>query len=54
LVDQKLIKKNEVNPIHSHPKYITNKFPPETRTSILPTNKFIKINKRSTLGSYLK
>lgn len=54
LVDQKLIKKNDVNPINSHPKNITNKFPPTTRMHILIINKFINKNNRSTCGSYRK
>ena len=54
LVDQKLIKKNEVKPINSHPKNNTNKFPPITKIHILIINKFINKNKRSTCGSYLK
>jgi hypothetical protein len=48
LVDQKLIKKNEVRPISSHPKNKTNKFPPNTSIHILIINKLINKNKRST------
>lgn len=54
LVDQKLIKKNEVKPIISHPKNIITKFPEETKKTILIMNKFNKINNLSTKGSYLK
>jgi len=54
LVDQKLIKKNDVKPINSHPKNRTNKFPPNTKIHILIINKLINKNKRSTCGSYLK
>ncbi len=54
LVDQKLIKKNDVKPINSHPKNNTNKLPPITKIHILIINKLINKNKRSTCGSYLK
>lgn len=54
LVFQKLIKKNDVNPINSQPKYNTKKLPPETNNIILPTNVLIKSNNLSTFGSYLK
>lgn len=54
LVDQKLIKKNEVKPISSHPKNSTIKFPLITKMHILIINSVIKVNKRSTCGSYLK
>ena len=50
-VDQKLIKKNDVNPINSQPKKITNKLPPTTSMHILIINRFIKRNRRSTCGS---
>ena len=53
-VDQKLIRKNEVNPINSQPKNITNKLPAVTKHIILITKRFINSIKRSTLGSYLK
>lgn len=53
-VDQKFIKKNDVNPINSHPKKRTNKLPPNTNIHILIINKFMNKNKRSTWGSYLK
>ena len=54
LVDQKLIRKKEVNPINSHPKNNITKFPEETKKTILIINRFKKIIKRSTKGSYLK
>lgn len=54
LVDQKLIKKNDVKPIISHPKNNTKKLPLVTKQIILITKQFIKRIKRSTLGSYLK
>jgi hypothetical protein len=54
LVVQKLIKKKEVKPINSQPKNKIIKFPAETRTIILITNKFKNINNLSTCGSYLK
>ena len=54
LVFQKLINKNEVKPINSQPKKIIIKLPDVTKIDILITNKFIKIIKRSILGSYLK
>jgi len=47
-VDQKLIKKNDVNPINSHPKNKTNKLPPITKIHMLIINKFINKNNRST------
>lgn len=53
-VVQKLIKKKDVSPISSQPKNKIIKFPAETKTIILITNKFKKINSRSTCGSYLK
>lgn len=53
-VDQKLIKKNEVRPINSHPKNKTNRLPPKTSIHILIINKLINKNNRSTWGSYLK
>ena len=54
LVDQKLIKKNEVKPINSQPKNKTKKFPLVTKQTILITKQFIKRINLSTLGSYLK
>jgi len=48
LVDQKLIKKNEVNPISSQPKNKTKTLPPITSMHILIINKFINNNSRST------
>ena len=53
-MDQKFIKKKEVNPINSHPKNKTKKLPLVTKQTILITNEFIKSVNRSTLGSYLK
>jgi len=54
LVDQKLIKKNEVKPINSQPKNKTNKLPLVTKHIILITKQFIKSINLSTFGSYLK
>ena len=54
LVDQKLIKKKEVNPIISQPKNNTKKLPLVTKHIILITNEFIRRVNLSTLGSYLK
>lgn len=54
LVDQKFISKNDVTPINSHPKNITNKLPPVTKHTILITKAFIKSIRRSRCGSYLK
>jgi hypothetical protein len=54
LVDQKLIKKNDVNPINSQPKNNIIKFPEETKKTILIINKFKNIINLSTRGSYLK
>ena len=53
-VDQKLIKKNEVNPINSQPKNKTKQLPLKTKHIILITKLFNKSIKRSILGSYLK
>jgi hypothetical protein len=53
-VDQKLIRKNDVSPISSHPKNKTNKFPPKTSMHILIINKLINKNNLSTCGSYRK
>jgi hypothetical protein len=54
LVDQKLIKKNEVNPINSQPKNKTKKLPLVTKQIILITKQFINNINLSTFGSYLK
>lgn len=54
LVDQKLIKKNDVKPINSQPKNKTKKLPLVTNIIILITKQFIKSINLSTLGSYLK
>ena len=54
LVDQKFIKKKEVNPISSQPKKRTKKIPLVTKIIILITKQLIKSINLSTLGSYLK
>jgi hypothetical protein len=54
LVDQKLIKKNDVKPINSQPKNKTKKLPLVTKHIILITKQFINKINLSTLGSYLK
>lgn len=54
LVDQKLIRKNEVNPIISHPKNRLIRFPAETKNTMLIINMFRKRTSLSTRGSYLK
>lgn len=54
LVDQKLIKKNEVNPIISQPKNRLIRFPAETKNTMLIINIFKKRTSLSTKGSYLK
>jgi hypothetical protein len=54
LVVQKLIKKNEVNPINSHPKNIIIVLPDVTKKIILITNDSINNKNLSTRGSYLK
>jgi hypothetical protein len=54
LVDQKLIKKKDVNPINSQPKNKTKKLPLVTKHIILITKQLIKSINLSTLGSYLK
>jgi len=54
LVDQKFIKKNEVNPINSQPKNIVIKLPDETNNIILIINEFKNKINLSTKGSYLK
>ncbi len=51
LVDQKLIRKNDVKPISSQPKNKTNRLPPNTKIHILIMNKLINKNNRSTWGS---
>jgi len=48
LVDQKFIRKNEVNPIISQPKNIIIKLPEQTKKTMLKINIFKKSNKRST------
>jgi hypothetical protein len=53
-VDQKLIKKKEVNPIISQPKNIIIKLPEETRKTILIIKEFRNKTSLSTKGSYLK
>jgi len=54
LVDQKLIKKNEVRPINSQPKNITIKLPEDTSNIILIIKEFKNKINLSTKGSYLK
>lgn len=54
LVDQKLIKKKEVIPIISQPKYKTTMLPESTRIVILITKTSINKINRLVLGSYLK
>jgi hypothetical protein len=51
LVDQKLIKKKEVNPINSQPKNNITKLAEETKKTMLIMNKFKKSNNLSTKGS---
>lgn len=51
---QKLIKKNDVRPISSHPKKKTTRFPELTSTTILAMNAFMREMSRLTWGSYLK
>lgn len=50
-VDQKLIKKKDVNPIISHPKNKIIKFPDETKKTILIMNEFKNNTNLSTNGS---
>lgn len=50
-VTQKLIKKNDVNPINSQPKNIIIKLPELTRKTILKTKDDKNKIKRSTNGS---
>jgi hypothetical protein len=54
LVDQKLIRKKDVNPIISHPKNRLIKFPAETRKTMLIINMFKNNTSLSIKGSYLK
>ena len=54
LVLQKLIKKNEVNPIDSHPKNNVNKLFARTKINILNINQLISKIKLSSFASYLK
>lgn len=54
LVDQKLIKKNEVNPIISHPKNNIIKLPADTKKTILIIKEFKNKTNLSTNGSYRK
>jgi hypothetical protein len=54
LVDQKLIRKKDVNPIISHPRNKLIKFPEETKKTILIMNIFRNKTRRSTRGSYRK
>jgi len=54
LADQKLIRKNDVNPINSQPKNSTIKLPAETKNAILIINAFKKRMSLSTSGSYRK
>ncbi len=54
LVDQKLINKNDVNPINSQPKNNTKKLPLLTNNNILITNKFINKINLSTFESVRK
>jgi hypothetical protein len=54
LVDQKLIRKKDVNPIISHPKNRLIKFPAETRKTMLIINMFKNSTSLSIKGSYLK
>jgi len=51
---QKLIKKNEVNPISSQPKNSIIKFPEDTKNTILITKESKNNKNLSTKGSYLK
>jgi hypothetical protein len=53
-VDQKFIKKNEVTPIISHPKYSIIKFPANTNITMLITKESINKINLVTFGSYLK
>ena len=52
--DQKFIRKNEVNPISSQPKYSNNALSEMTNNDILIINQFNKITNLSAWGSFLK
>ena len=54
LVDQKLIKKNDVKPINSQPKNNTIRLPEDTNKIILIIKEFKNSKSLSTKGSYLK
>jgi hypothetical protein len=54
LVVQKLIKKNEVKPINSHPRKTIIVFPDDTKNNMLKIKEQRNNKKRSTNGSYLK
>jgi len=51
---QKLISRNDVKPINSHPKNNIIKLLAETNTNMLIINDAKNNKKRSTKGSYLK
>jgi phage terminase large subunit len=51
---QKLISRNDVRPINSHPKNNIIKLLAETNTNMLIINDAKNNKKRSTKGSYLK
>ena len=51
LVDQKLIKKNDVSPISSQPRNNIIKLPDDTNSAILIINPFKNNTSRSTRGS---
>ena len=51
---QKLISRNDVRPINSHPKNNIIKLLAETSTNMLIINDAKNNKKRSTKGSYLK
>lgn len=53
-VVQKLIKKKEVKPISSQPKYNIIRFPEDTKNNILTTKESKNNKNLSTKGSYLK
>jgi hypothetical protein len=53
-VDQKLIKKKEVIPTSSHPRYNTAKFKAKTIITMLITKRLINKINLLTFGSYLK
>jgi len=54
LLTQKFIKKNDVNPIISHPKKSIIIFPDETKNNILIIKEHRNNKNLSTNGSYLK